>query len=166
MDLLSLPSLTTIVAVIGLITAYSIFRATHSGLKRHFPPGPKPLPFFGNMFDIPIYNAARTYVESESKYNSELFYIHFNVKITSSYHLLSRQNFVCKRIRRSEAALPLGRPRCDTNEGPRGDLPHAFVRQANSRLHKCAYSMYACVVGRCILRRRRSRGPTGTMMMR
>lgn len=75
MDISTFPTLTTIVVFLGLIAAYALFRASKSGQNRHFPPGPKPLPFFGNMFDIPIYNAARIYVEWESKYNSEVFYI-------------------------------------------------------------------------------------------
>ncbi len=46
MDLPTLPSLTIIVTVIGLITVYAIFRATHSGHKRPLPTWPEGATFF------------------------------------------------------------------------------------------------------------------------
>ncbi|KAH9478398.1 Cytochrome P450 monooxygenase COX2 [Psilocybe cubensis] len=42
--------------------------------RRPYPPGPKPLPLIGNLFDLPISNAALVYTEWTKKYNSPILY--------------------------------------------------------------------------------------------
>jgi hypothetical protein len=41
--------------------------------KKHlpYPPGPKPIPLIGNIFDLPTEDAPNVYIEWGKKYNSE-----------------------------------------------------------------------------------------------
>jgi hypothetical protein len=41
-----------------------------TGRHGPYPPGPKPMPFFGNMLDFPTIRPAKEYGEWRKKYNS------------------------------------------------------------------------------------------------
>ncbi|KDR84601.1 hypothetical protein GALMADRAFT_56030 [Galerina marginata CBS 339.88] len=45
-----------------------------SGTRAPYPPGPKPLPVIGNVLELPLRNAARTYLEWGRRYNSDLIH--------------------------------------------------------------------------------------------
>ena len=58
------PSLTmydTLLACLSLVVAYLIYRALTSP-NTPYPPGPRPYPFIGNLWDIPTSYQERTFV--------------------------------------------------------------------------------------------------------
>ncbi len=59
----------TILASVALLWALWVWSKRRP--VRHFPPGPKPWPIIGNLFDIPVHYAADVYLEWAAKYNSE-----------------------------------------------------------------------------------------------
>jgi hypothetical protein len=44
---------------------------TSRNRQRPYPPGPKPQPIIGNIFDLPTKDTANVYIEWGKKYNSE-----------------------------------------------------------------------------------------------
>ncbi|KAF9219295.1 cytochrome P450 [Gyrodon lividus] len=67
------PTLTTLVALWGVVTV-CIVRNCRSRTRHPLPPGPKPLPFIGNLCDIPLKDEATTYSEWAKKHG-DLVYV-------------------------------------------------------------------------------------------
>lgn len=56
--------------VIATFLAYMFRKLMTRREQRHFPPGPRGLPFLGNAFDFPTANIGSEYVQWGEKYNS------------------------------------------------------------------------------------------------
>jgi len=66
-------SLSVSVFIALLLRKYATSRKQY----QPYPPGPKPMPIVGNVFDLPTEDVANVYIEWGKKYNSEsndLFY--------------------------------------------------------------------------------------------
>ncbi|KJA14789.1 hypothetical protein HYPSUDRAFT_48854 [Hypholoma sublateritium FD-334 SS-4] len=68
------PALVAISALIVGATIWVSWTWATSRALRPFPPGPKPRPIIGNLFDLPQEHAAKRYSDWEKKYNSKILH--------------------------------------------------------------------------------------------
>jgi len=78
------PSLSALIALWGVVTIY-IVSNRKSRTQYPLPPGPKPLPFIGNLLDLPLKNEATTYNAWANKYGA--FLLHLCVQFGPKTHL-------------------------------------------------------------------------------
>lgn len=67
------PTLTTLIALWGVVTIY-IVGSRKLRTRYPLPPGPTPLPFIGNLLDLPLKNEAVTYNAWANKYGAFLLH--------------------------------------------------------------------------------------------
>ncbi|KAJ7693224.1 cytochrome P450 [Mycena rosella] len=75
--MLCLNSINSIWCILGLVTVWFGRRWWRNHSQLPLPPGPKPLPLVGNMFDIPTERQWETYGDWSKKFDSDI--IHLNV---------------------------------------------------------------------------------------
>ncbi|KAJ3546252.1 hypothetical protein NM688_g5535 [Phlebia brevispora] len=67
-------TLTALLAAVVLLVLYNVQRSK-SRERARLPPGPRPLPIFGNILDLPSHKPWVKYLEWSKEYNSELIYL-------------------------------------------------------------------------------------------
>jgi hypothetical protein len=77
MPVVSLVSILDILVLIFTFAAFLVIRDHQRRRGLPYPPGPRPLPLIGNLFDIPMKFSWLTYTQLSKKYGT----IYFSVKV-------------------------------------------------------------------------------------
>jgi hypothetical protein len=73
-----MPAVSLVLTILVLVSSIAAFLAIRDYQKRQglpYPPGPRPLPLIGNLFDVPKEFSWLTYARLSEKYGSVYFAI-------------------------------------------------------------------------------------------